>query len=401
MKRRAGAPGAVGQRQLVLPLLEAMAEAGGRARTADLYDPVCRLAGIDPARRAERVPVGASSVGALDRTIRWAQQRARLMGLAARVGPGDWVVTGRGHRALREARPGLVVTVYATSLGVALWASCEDAVGHIEDGSCALVFTSPPYPLLREKGYGNPAEAEYVDWLLAIARTWPRILAADGSVVLNLGDAWRRGEPTVSLYQERLLLRLEDEVGLRLCQRAAWHNPSALPAPAEWVTVRRVRMRPALEQLYWLSASASPKADNRRALVPYSAAMRRRLAAGGERGGARPSGHAMAPGAFSRDNGGAIASNLLSFPNSASNDAYARRCREAGVEPHPARFPVALPEHFVRLLTEEGDLVYDPFGGSGTTAAAAEGLGRRWVTSERVLPYVEGSRLRFPDAVVA
>ncbi len=70
------------------------------------------------------------------------------------------------------------------------------------------------------------------------AETWMPKLASGSSVVLNLSDAWRRGELTLSFYQERLLIRVEDEISLKLCQRFAGQSPSKLPAPAESVTVR-------------------------------------------------------------------------------------------------------------------------------------------------------------------
>ncbi|WP_302789597.1 DNA methyltransferase, partial [Escherichia coli] len=80
-------------------------------------------------------------------------------------------------------------------------------------GSLRLILTSPPYPLLREKQYGNKPVEEYLDWLMRIAELWPRKLADDGSVVLNLGDVFQSGEPMLSTYQERLIIRLEDDLG--------------------------------------------------------------------------------------------------------------------------------------------------------------------------------------------
>ncbi len=254
---------------------------------------------------------------------------------------------------------------------------------------------------MRQKDYGNVSERAYVDWLLRIAAQWPRKLARDGSIVLNLGDTWMAGAPHQSLYQERLLVRLNDELGLRLCQRFAWFNPAKLPAPAEWVTVRRVRVRPSLESIFWLSASDHPKANNRNVLVPYSASMRRLLAHGGERSARRPSGHLMRDGGFANDHGGAIPHNLIVAPNTESCSAYMDGCRAQGLPIHGARFPEALPEFFIRLCTDVGDLVYDPFAGSGTTAAVAERLGRKWITSEIMREYVLGQSLRFPDARVA
>jgi len=88
---------------------------------------------------------------------------------------------------------------------------------------------------------------------------------------------------------------------------------------------------------------------------------------------------------------------MLRFGNNAANDTYTLRCRAAGLKPHPARFPAALPEFFIRLLTEEGDIVLDPFAGSNTTGAVAEVLNRRWIAVEILEDYLRASRFRFDE----
>ena len=112
----------------------------------------------------------------------------------------------------------------------------------------------------------------------------------------------------------------------------------------------------------------------------------------------RPSQHEIGPH-FRRDNGGAIPPNLLSIPNTRSSDDYFKKCRAAGLPIHPARFPYALPEFFIRFLTEPRQLVVDPFAGSNVTGQVAESLERRWLSVESNADYVAGSRLRFADAV--
>jgi site-specific DNA-methyltransferase (cytosine-N4-specific) len=104
---------------------------------------------------------------------------------------------------------------------------------------------------------------------------------------------------------------------------------------------------------------------------------------------------------FRRDNGGAISPNLLSIPNTRSNDEYFSRCREAGLPIHPARFPPALPEFFIRFLTSPRQLVVDPFAGSNVTGQIAESLERSWLSIEINGDYVAGSCLRFDNAVPA
>jgi DNA modification methylase len=110
----------------------------------------------------------------------------------------------------------------------------------------------------------------------------------------------------------------------------------------------------------------------------------------------RPSGHDISD-KFQRDNGGAIPPNLFEFANTESNSHYLRRCKEAGIKPHPARFPQALPEFFIKFLTDPQDIVLDPFAGSNVSGFAAEKLNRQWISIELSPDYVVGSKFRFED----
>jgi site-specific DNA-methyltransferase (cytosine-N4-specific) len=197
-----------------------------------------------------------------------------------------------------------------------------------------------------------------------------------------------------SLCHFELLIALVREHGFHLAQEFFWFNPAKLPAPAEWVTVRRIRVKDAVECLWWLSKSTNPKADNRRILSPYSEDMKRLLKRG-YRPKERPSGHRITHKFIEQE--GAIPPNVLTLGNNDSNGYYLKRCAEEKVKPHPARFPVQLPEHFIRFLTDEGDMVLDPFAGSCTTGQASEKMRRRWVAFEPHAPYLDGARFRFED----
>ncbi len=280
---------------------------------------------------------------------------------------------------------------YLTSLGRAYHADALDVLRSLRDESVALVFTSPPFALRRQKAYGNVAADEYVEWFWPFAREIHRVLREDGSFVFDLGGAWKPRSGTRSLFPYQLILRLGEI--FHLAQEFYWYNPSRLPTPAEYVTIQRTRVKDAVNTLWWLSKTERPQADNRRVLRPYSKSMRR-LLRDGYKPAMRPSQHEIGPH-FRRDNGGAIPPNILTVPNTRSSDAYIRRCREAGLTVHPARFPEELPEFFIRFLTGPRQLVLDPFAGSNTTGRVAESLGRRWLSVEVNADYVEGSRLRF------
>lgn len=313
--------------------------------------------------------------------------------------PSLFVRNGEHPRTLlREATP-----YYETEFGAAYLGDSRQLLAALPDESVNLVFTSPPYALHFKKEYGNVSKADYVEWFLTFAREIKRVLKPDGSFVLNIGGSYNPKEPTRSLYHFKLLIALVEKIGFHLAQECFWYNPAKMPMPAEWVTVRRVRVKDSVEYVWWFSKTPHPKADNRKVLRPYSADMIR-LARKGVKATVRPSGHNIKSSFDKIGAGGSIPANVIGtdFPsemlvmgNNAANDSYTKRCKEAGIKIHPARFPAALPEFFIKLLTDEGDLVIDPFAGSNTAGYVAEQLARRWIGLELVDEYLRASRFRF------
>jgi DNA modification methylase len=285
---------------------------------------------------------------------------------------------------------------YTTNHGAAYCGDSLDLLAKVPAGSINLVMTSPPFALLREKTYGNEAQSEYVDWLLEFCRAVQRVLTDDGSFVLDLGGAYQRGIPSRSLYQWRVLLRCVDELGFHLAEEVYWHNPSKLPSPIEWVNKRKLRMKDSVNTVWWFGKTAWPKADITKVLTPYSERMKLLLKDPDAfyKPKVRPSGHDIGKG-FGTDNGGAIPSNLLQISNTESNGAYLEACKLVGTPQHPARFPALLPQHFIRMLTEPGDIVLDIFAGSNTTGQVAETEGRKWLAFELSREYLNASAFRF------
>jgi site-specific DNA-methyltransferase (cytosine-N4-specific) len=286
---------------------------------------------------------------------------------------------------------------YTTEWGRAYHADSMEILGELPADSVALVLTSPPFALRRRKAYGNVDATEYVEWFWPFAQQIHRVLHPEGSLVLDLGGAWNPGSGTRSLYQYELIIKLCRT--FHLAQEIYWYNPAKLPTPAEWVTIKRTRVKDAVNTIWWLSKTPTPQADNRRVLRPYSRSMHR-LLRDGYKSERRPSQHTISPH-FRRDNGGAIPPNLLEIPNTRSKDEYIKRCREAGLTVHPARFPLGVPDFFVRFLTRPGQLIVDPFAGSNVTGFVAEGLERKWLSVEINGEYVQGSRLRFETSPAA
>lgn len=244
---------------------------------------------------------------------------------------------------------------YQTGSGIAILGDSLEVLQGLPDCSVNLVLTSPPYALHFKKEYGNADKHKYVDWLLPFAAEIHRVLKDDGSFVLNIGGSYNPGLPTRSIYHYKLLVALVETTGFHLAQELFWYNPAKMPMPAEWVTVRRIRVKDSVEYVWWLAKTPWPKACNTRVLRPYSKDMLR-LNARKVRATVRPSGHVITSGFDRIDAGGSIppnvieddvAADMLRFGNNAANDKYTMRCKEAGIKIHPARFPAALPDFFI------------------------------------------------------
>jgi DNA modification methylase len=385
--------------QLMLPLLDEIADKGGKVKPSEIYDSLAGRMKIDPSMQAEtEIFADGQSHNLWQRHVRWARQTAVLKGYIANDARGIWELTEQGSGLLKRIRPGYVVTVFETDQGRALWATAEAAAGVIETGSVNLIYCSPPYPISNGRAYGGFSVPAWLDWMRGLGERWLDLLQPDGSLMVNLGTVYQRGAPLESPYQERFILQMVDELGYHFAGRQFWFSPSKLPSPMPWVVVRRQRVKSSVEPILWFSKGKFPKADNRRVLVPYKPrTLKRYIGKPGDET-ERPSGYRFGDASFSKDNGGAIPPNLIVAPGVVSNDAYREKCRAIGLPGHPEAYPEALPDFGIRLTTEPGDLVYDPLAGSGTTAAAAERLGRRWITSDQALAYVQGSAFRFEEA---
>ena len=294
----------------------------------------------------------------------------------------------------------------------------------IRPESVDLLMMSPPFALTRQKDYGNETASRYVEWFSSFVQPFLRVLKPTGSMVIDIGGAFLPGRPQRSTYHFQLVVELAKHFDL--CQEFYWYNPAKLPSPAEWVNVRRVRVKDSVNPVYWFARdAANTKADNRRVLRRYSESMEA-LLKNGYQYRVRPSGHDISH-KFTRRHDGAIPPNLLGpshdtdeiptelvgdefeslFPNllaisnTSSNARYQRACAAHGIKPHPARFPLGLPAFFIEFLTEMGDVVCDPFAGSNVSGEAAESLGRKWIScdiDDEGGTYVRASAFRFPNA---
>jgi len=288
-------------------------------------------------------------------------------------------------------------------------------------GKIDLVFTSPPFPLTREKSYGNLKSQKYVDWLSDYAKPLTNLLSPSGSIVLEIGNNWEPNMPVMGTWTLEALLEFKKKGELFLCQQMIWHNTSKLPGPARWVNIERIRLKDAFTYIWWLSPTDRPFADNRRILREYSAAMKKLLKTKKYNSGIRPSEHNINSTSFLKKNKGSIESSVLQIDNirdeinedellkylvqsdvhaiahTNNTPDYISKCSKLGITPHPARMPVQLAERFIKFLTKDkNSVILDPFAGSNITGYAAEKLGRKWVSIEMNTDYIAGAKCRFP-----
>jgi site-specific DNA-methyltransferase (cytosine-N4-specific) len=321
---------------------------------------------------------------------------------------GEVKVTSRIFPSIAKLTP-----YYCTEYGEAWFGDAKKLLRSIPDESVDLIFTSPPYALLKQKYYGNEIAEKYVKWFRPFAKEFYRILRQNGSFVLNISGSWNEGSPTKSLYQYKLLLDLCEPHSksmnshkFHLAQEFYWFNPAKMPSPVQWVNVERIRVKDAVEHIWWFSKTERPKANNKNVLSIYSDSMKKLLKKGTYNYGLRPSGWNVGK-SWNLDCGGSIPPNFLPVKladqpmnaiiesNTSSNDIFRRRCRKAGEAIHPASFPAYLPAFFIKFLTDKNDIVVDPFAGSNTTGRVAEDMKRRWVSVESCEQYLRASKLRW------
>jgi site-specific DNA-methyltransferase (cytosine-N4-specific) len=296
---------------------------------------------------------------------------------------------------------GIPKTAYKTKLGTCIHGNVEEIINlksfQKYKGKINLIFFSPPFPLNRKKKYGNLNGNEYIEWLTNITNSLKGYLTEDGSLVIEIGNSWEENEPVMSTLPLETLLNIKIKGNYKLCQQFIWFNTAKLPSPIQWVNIERTRVKDSFTNIWWLSKTSSPKANNKNVLAEYSESMKKLLKSQKYNSGLRPSEHNIGVKSFLLDNGGAISSNVLIASNTISNSNYLKNCKINGLTPHPARMPNFIAEFFIKFLTDKNDFVLDPFAGSNTTGEVCELLGRNWISLEIEEQYIISSKLRFEN----
>lgn len=264
------------QDQLILPLMETLNDLGGQATATNTIHALSERLNIPQEIQEEKHLKTFENWSPRWRfpwrqKIHWATQKAETLGLMTRDGKGTWTLTEKGRTSPLEAQPGTILIVYKTPSGQVLWAEAQSAAALLKENSIQMIFTSPPYPIIKGRGYGTFTETDIANLIAECADNWKKCLAPNGSLVLNFKDVWlpksQTGGACRSLYQERILLNLVEQTGLYFSDRFYWKNPSHSPE-SPWVTIKKVRCNQDVEHLFWLSKSPNPQASTLPAMQP-------------------------------------------------------------------------------------------------------------------------------------
>ena len=235
-----------------------------------------------------------------------------------------------------------------------------------------LLVTSPPFAEQRKDSYGGIREVDYPDWMLSVVREGMKVLKSSGSFVINIKEHANKG--VRSLYVMETVLCLAKE--FRYVEEFIWNKTNPFP------TGNRKRLKDGFERCLHFTKSANyqffPDVVRAKSTSKWTRSNERRKnkAAFTTTNGSNMSMSRRITGDMVRP------SNVITLASS---------CLNIG---HPATFPVKLPEFFIRLMTKEGDVVVDPFVGSGTSALAAQRLGRRFIGIELKEIYVRLANTR-------
>ncbi|OPX85429.1 MAG: Modification methylase PvuII [Pelotomaculum sp. PtaB.Bin104] len=256
---------------------------------------------------------------------------------------------------------------------------CAEVLKGFPPKSVDLVLTSPPYADQRDYGTESSSISpdDYVKWFTPKARQIYRVLKDNGSFVLNISDKVVDGYQ--HLYVFELVTHLCKRVGYHLVRDYIWYNPATPPNVFSRGGFGRTKK--SHEYCFWFAKGSEWTFNLDPIRRPYGKDMQKFLQGKGKGNRAdniRPSTHNFNCEKVWTDNGGSDPGTVIEIGNTNSNDVFSKLCKERGIA-HPARFPEKLAEFFILAGTMEGDLVLDPFSGSGTTAVSAARNQRRWI----------------------
>ncbi|MFN8472928.1 MAG: site-specific DNA-methyltransferase [Anaerolineae bacterium] len=261
---------------------------------------------------------------------------------------------------------------------------CREILTRLPDGCVDLVVTSPPYADQRRHTYGGVHPDEYVEWFLPIAAGLQRVLKPTGSFILNIKERVANGERHTYVLELILAMRKQ---GWLWTEEYIWHKRNT--APGKWPN----RFRDSWERCLHFTKQRQFAMYQEAVMVPMGEWRHARLRNLSDTDRRRDNSRVRSGFGKKVEN---WVGRDMAYPTNVLHMAT-----ECGNKNHSATFPVALPAWFIKLFTQPGDVVLDPFMGSGTTAAAAAELGRVYVGIEQDAGFVAIARERLCQANIA
>jgi DNA modification methylase len=249
---------------------------------------------------------------------------------------------------------------------------CLEVLRKFPDNTFDLIVTSPPYADKRKHTYGGVPPEKYVRWFIPRSAQFLRVLKPSGTFILNIKEKVENGERHTFVIELILALRQQ---GWLWTEEFIWHKRNCYPG--KWPN----RFRDAWERCLQFNKTRKFKMNQEAVMVPMGDWAKTRLKALGKNDVVR----------FDSQVGSGFGKNIanwlerdMAFPTNVLHLAT-----ECGNKSHSAAFPEALPEWFIKLFTDDGDWVLDPFVGSGTTCTVASRMGRNSVGVELLQEYVD------------
>jgi len=264
-----------------------------------------------------------------------------------------------------------------------LLGDCEKVLKSLPDDSIDLIFTSPPYADQRKNTYGGIKPDEYVDWFSPKAQEFYRVLKPRGTFVLNIKERVVNGERHT--YVIELILELRKQ-GWLWTEEFIWHKKNSYPG--KWPN----RFRDNWERLLQFNKQRKFNMYQEAVMVPVGDWAKDRLSNLSETDKIRD--ESKVGSGFGKNISNWVGRKKV-YPNNVLH--LATECSNRN---HSAVFPLELPSWFIKLFTAPGDIVLDPFVGSGTTTVAAVQLGRKYVGIDNESEYVEISQERISETQI-
>lgn len=257
---------------------------------------------------------------------------------------------------------------------------CSSVLRKIPNEQFQLIVTSPPYADQRKKTYGGISVDKYVEWFKPISQELLRVIKSDGTFILNIKEKVVNGERSTYVIE---LIQMMREQGWKWTEEFVWHKKNSFPG--YW----KNRFRDSWERLLQFNKTKKFYMDQDAVKIPIGDWAKSRLTNLSETDKIRD--NSKVGSGFGKNISNWVGKETVLPTN------VLQLATECGNKKHSAAFPVTLPSWFIKLFTKEGDLVLDPFMGSGTTAVAAISLNRMYTGIESVQEYINIAKERIQE----